>query len=112
MRAILKPRFAGLIAELKGVLPHCDYTDHYGQSETGLLTILKPWESEGRPGSIPPATREPARVASDGGRQPAHQRGAFERRLRRRPESKGVYSGPGMNTSLWPSLATSCFKES
>ena len=30
----------------------------------------------------------------------------------RRPEPKRVCSGPGMNTSLWPSLETSCFKES
>ena len=42
----------GLIAECRAALPHCDYTDHYGQSETGLLTILKPWESEAHRGSI------------------------------------------------------------
>ena len=38
--------------ECRAALPHCDYTDHYGQSETGPLTILKPWEMEAHPGSI------------------------------------------------------------
>ena len=42
----------GLIAECRDALPDCDYTDHYGQSETGLLTILKPWESAAHKGSI------------------------------------------------------------
>ena len=46
------PTPAGLIAECKSALPHCDYTDHYGQSETGPLTILKPWQAEAHPGSI------------------------------------------------------------
>jgi acyl-CoA synthetase (AMP-forming)/AMP-acid ligase II len=42
----------GLIGECRDALPHCDYTDHYGQSETGILTVLKPWESETHKGSI------------------------------------------------------------
>ena len=42
----------GLIAECRAALPHCDYTDHYGQSETGPLTILKPWQAAAHPGSI------------------------------------------------------------
>lgn len=42
----------GLIGECRVALPHCDYTDHYGQSETGILTVLKPWESEAHKGSI------------------------------------------------------------
>lgn len=42
----------GLIGECREALPHCDYTDHYGQSETGVLTILRPWESEAHKGSI------------------------------------------------------------
>ena len=42
----------GLIAACRTALPHCDYTDHYGQSETGPLTILKPWEAAAHPGSI------------------------------------------------------------
>ena len=46
------PTPAGLIAECSSALPHCDYTDHYGQSETGPLTILKPWQAEAHPGSI------------------------------------------------------------
>ncbi len=33
-------------------VPHCGYTDHYGQSETGPLTILKPWDAAARAGSI------------------------------------------------------------
>ncbi len=41
-----------LIAECRAALPHCDYTDHYGQSETGPLTILKPWEMEQRSETI------------------------------------------------------------
>lgn len=43
---------AGLIDECRAALPHCDYTDHYGQSETGVLTILKPWQAAAHPGSI------------------------------------------------------------
>ncbi len=46
------PTPAGLIAECRAALPHCDYTDHYGQSETGPLTILKPWQADAHPGSI------------------------------------------------------------
>lgn len=42
----------GLIEECRAGLPHCDYTDHYGQSETGPLTFLKPWENEIHKGSI------------------------------------------------------------
>jgi acyl-CoA synthetase (AMP-forming)/AMP-acid ligase II len=46
---------ADLIAAAATRLPHAPITDHYGQSETGPLTILKPWhprsewESVGRP---------------------------------------------------------------
>ena len=42
----------GLIGECRAALPNCDYTDHYGQSETGVLTILRPWEAEAHRGSI------------------------------------------------------------
>ena len=42
----------GLIADCRAALPHCDYTDHYGQSETGPLAILKPWDAEARAGTI------------------------------------------------------------
>ncbi len=42
----------GLIADCRAALPHCDYTDHYGQSETGPLTILKPWDADAHRGSI------------------------------------------------------------
>lgn len=42
----------GLIDDCRRALPHCDYTDHYGQSETGPLTILKPWEAGAHRGSI------------------------------------------------------------
>ena len=41
-----------LIAECREALPHCDYTDHYGQSETGPLTVLKPWDALARAGTI------------------------------------------------------------
>lgn len=46
------PTPEGLVAECREALPDCDYTDHYGQTETGMLTALKPWEAEARPGSI------------------------------------------------------------
>ncbi len=42
----------GLIEECRRALPRCGYTDHYGQSETGPLTILKPWETETHKGTI------------------------------------------------------------
>lgn len=58
----------GLIAECRKALPHCDYTDHYGQSETGILTILKPWESEAHRGSIGrAATGVDLRIADENG---------------------------------------------
>jgi len=58
----------GLIAECRTALPHCDYTDHYGQSETGILTILKPWESEAHKGSIGrAATGVDLRIADENG---------------------------------------------
>ena len=43
------PTPPGLIEECRAALPHCGYTDHYGQSETGPLTILKPWETRRTP---------------------------------------------------------------
>lgn len=58
----------GLIAECREALPQCDYTDHYGQSETGILTILKPWESEAHRGSIGrAATGVDLRIADENG---------------------------------------------
>ena len=58
----------GLIAECRQALPHCDYTDHYGQSETGPLTILKPWEAESHRGSIgQAASGVDIRIADDDG---------------------------------------------
>lgn len=60
----------GLIAECRAMLPHCDYTDHYGQSETGPLTILKPWQAESHPGSIGQAAAGvELRVADADGRE-------------------------------------------
>ena len=46
------PTPPGLIEECRAALPHCGYTDHYGQSETGPLTILKPWDTETHPGTV------------------------------------------------------------
>lgn len=46
------PTPPGLIEECRDALPHCGYTDHYGQSETGPLTILKPEETEAHPGTV------------------------------------------------------------
>ena len=46
------PTPPGLIAECRKALPHCGYTDHYGQSETGPLTILKPWDTETHAGTV------------------------------------------------------------
>ena len=58
----------GLITDCRAALPHCDYTDHYGQSETGPLTILRPWEAETHKGSIGrPATGVDIRIADADG---------------------------------------------
>ncbi len=46
------PTPPGLMRAWREQVPHCGYTDHYGQSETGPLTILKPWDSACRPGAI------------------------------------------------------------
>ena len=46
------PTPPGLIEECREALPHCGYTDHYGQSETGPLTILKPRDTESHPGTV------------------------------------------------------------
>lgn len=60
----------GLIAECREALPQCDYTDHYGQSETGVLTILRPWEAEAHRGSIGrAATGVDLRIADENGNQ-------------------------------------------
>ena len=42
----------GLIEQCREALPHCGYTDHYGQSETGPLTILKPWDTKTHAGTV------------------------------------------------------------
>ncbi len=46
------PTPPGLIEECREALPHCGYTDHYGQSETGPLTILKPEDTTTRTGTV------------------------------------------------------------
>ena len=46
------PTPPGLIAECREALPHCGYTDHYGQSETGPLTILPPRDAATHPGTV------------------------------------------------------------
>ena len=46
------PTPPGLIAECRAALPHCGYTDHYGQSETGPLAVLKPEDAEARAGTV------------------------------------------------------------
>ncbi len=46
------PTPPGLIAEWRAALPCCGYTDHYGQSETGPLTILKPEETAAHSGTV------------------------------------------------------------
>ncbi len=46
------PTPPGLIEECRDALPHCGYTDHYGQSETGPLTILKPEETDAHAGTV------------------------------------------------------------
>ena len=57
-----------LIADFGRALPHCDYTDHYGQSETGPLTILKPWEASEHPASIGrPAVGVDLRIVDEAG---------------------------------------------
>ena len=58
----------GLIAECREALPACDYTDHFGQSETGPLTILRPWHNVAHSGTIgQPATGVDLRVADADG---------------------------------------------
>ncbi len=46
------PTPAGLIGDWLAALPHCGYTNHYGQSETGPLTILGPGDSEAHPETV------------------------------------------------------------
>ncbi len=46
------PTPPGLIAECREALPDCGYTDHYGQSETGPLTILKPGDTATHAGTV------------------------------------------------------------
>ncbi len=46
------PTPPGLIAEWRRALPHCGYTNHYGQSETGLLAILKPRDTGTHPDTV------------------------------------------------------------
>lgn len=46
------PTPPGLIEEWRRALPHCGYTDHYGQSETGPLTILKPQDTKSHAGTV------------------------------------------------------------
>ena len=46
------PTPPGLIEECREALPYCGYTDHYGQSETGPLTILKPRDTESHSGTV------------------------------------------------------------
>ncbi|MDE2881311.1 MAG: AMP-binding protein [Acidobacteriota bacterium] len=46
------PTPPGLIEECREALPHCGYTDHYGQSETGPLTILKPHDTNAHAGTV------------------------------------------------------------
>ncbi|MEC7489357.1 MAG: AMP-binding protein [Pseudomonadota bacterium] len=59
---------AGLIDHCRAALPHCGYTDHYGQSETGPLTILKPWDAESHKGTIGrPATGVDIRIVDEEG---------------------------------------------
>ena len=62
------PMLPGLIAEAQAKLPGARITDHYGQSETGPLTILKPWESELHPGTVgQPAAGVELRIVDDAG---------------------------------------------
>ena len=46
------PTPPGLIEQCREALPHCGYTDHYGQSETGPLTILKPRDTGTHAGTV------------------------------------------------------------
>ncbi|MXZ61040.1 MAG: AMP-binding protein [Acidobacteria bacterium] len=66
------PTPPGLIEECRDALPHCGYTDHYGQSETGPLTILKPEETEAHAGTVgrPAAGVELRIVDGDGNSVP------------------------------------------
>ena len=62
------PTPPGLIDECRAALPHCGYTDHYGQSETGPLTILKPQDTEEHAGTVGrPAEGVELRIVDAGG---------------------------------------------
>ncbi len=57
-----------LIAAWRERFPWCGYADHYGQSETGPLTILKPWDAAARPETIgQPAHGVELRIAGPDG---------------------------------------------
>lgn len=46
------PSSPELIAAWGEAMPHCGYTDHYGQSETGPLTILRPRDTGTHAGTV------------------------------------------------------------
>lgn len=59
---------AEMIAECKEKLPGCRIVDHYGQSETGPLTFLKPWDPPEKFGSVGrPALGVEVRIADPDG---------------------------------------------
>ena len=96
------PTPPGLIEECREALPHCGYTDHYGQSETGPLTILKPRDTKdarrhrrsGGGGSGPP-DRGPGRKP---GPARHHRRGGGAGSV---PDG-GLLRGRGGNRPLLP----------
>jgi acyl-CoA synthetase (AMP-forming)/AMP-acid ligase II len=60
---------AELIGALAERLPHAAFTDHYGQSETGPLTFLKPWHPRAKWNSIGrPAVGVELEIVDPGGR--------------------------------------------
>ena len=94
------PTPPGLIEECREALPHCGYTDHYGQSETGPLTILKPWDTEAHAGTVGRAAEgvELRIVDGDGNPVPA---GAVGELVTRGPYMMEGYFGDEEETARY-----------
>jgi len=81
-------------------LPHAAFVDHYGQSETGPLTVLKPWHPKDKAGTIgvPAIGVELRLVGADGAPAPP---GAVGEIVVRGPFAmSGYYRNPA-ETAAW-----------
>ena len=94
------PTPPGLIEECREALPHCGYTDHYGQSETGPLTILKPEDTRTHAGTVgQPAEGVELRIVdADGNPVPPGRVGEL---VTRGPYLMEGYFGDGAETARY-----------